>query len=103
MIFVVRFTPEAQRQLDELETHIAVAASPSIAARYIDRIVDYCEELRTFPLRGVQRDDIRQGLRTLGYRRRVTIAFEVSEDAVTIIGIFYGGQDFEAVLQDDEE
>ena len=65
-------------------------------------IVDYCEKLETFPHRGTRRDDLRPGLRTIGFRRRVMIAFAVEADAVTIIGIFYGGQDFEAALQIDE-
>ncbi|WP_418066927.1 type II toxin-antitoxin system RelE/ParE family toxin [Sinorhizobium medicae] len=69
------FTPEALHQLDELESHIAAKGSPVTAARYIDSIVAYCENLQTFPHRGTRRDDIRSGLRTLGYRRRVTIAF----------------------------
>ncbi|MGB5087418.1 MAG: type II toxin-antitoxin system RelE/ParE family toxin [Methylocystis silviterrae] len=60
------------------------------------------EKLETFPERGTRRDDLRPGLRTIGFRRRVTIAFAVETDAVTIIGIFYGGQDLEAALQIDE-
>lgn len=71
----VKFTPQALEQLDKLERDIAVRGSPLVAARYVDAIVDYCENLRIFPQRGTQRDDIRPGLRTLGYRRRVTIAF----------------------------
>ena len=62
-----------------------------------------CEKLEIFPHRGTRRDDLRPGLRTIGIRRRVMIAFAVEADAVTIIGIFYGGQDFEAALQIDEE
>jgi len=46
---------------------------------------------------------LRPGPRTIGFRRRVTIAFAVEADTVMIIGIFYGGQDFEAALQIDEE
>ena len=103
MTHIVRFTPEALGQLDELESHIADAGSPLAAARYVDSIVDCCENLRTFPHRGTQRDDIRPGLRTLGYRRRVTIAFEVAGDIVNIIGVYYGGRDYEAALLDDEE
>ena len=74
----------------------------TIADRFTGAIVDYCEKLETFPHRGTRRDDLRPGLRTIGFRRRVTIAFAVEADAVTIIGIFYGGQDFEAALQIDE-
>lgn len=103
MTHTVRFTPEALNQLDELEAHIAGVGSPTVVARYVDSIVDYCENLWTFPHRGTRRDDLRPGLRTLGYRRRVTILFEVSDDTVNIIGVFYGGQDYEAALRDDDE
>lgn len=102
MTHTVRFSPEALEQLDGLETHIAGAASPVVAARYVDSIVDYCENLRTFPHRGTRRDDLRPGLRTLGFRRRVTILFEVAADTVNILGVYYGGQDYEAALRDDE-
>lgn len=103
MIHAVRFTPEAQQQLVDLETHFAQAGSPVAAARYVDSIIDFCEKLQTFPHRGTQRDDLRPGLRTLGFRRRVTILFEVADDAVNIVGIYYGGQDYEAALRDGAE
>jgi len=64
--YTVRFTPEALNQLDELETHIAGVGSPTVAATYIDSIVDYCENLRTFPHRGTRRDDIRPACGHLG-------------------------------------
>ena len=99
---IVHFTPEARDQLDKLEEDIAVAASSAVAARYVDSIVDHCEKLQTFPHRGTQRDDLRPGLRTLGFRRRVTILFEVADDTVNIIGVYYGGQDYEANFQDDD-
>jgi toxin ParE1/3/4 len=54
--------------------------------------------LTAFPHRGRTRDDLRPGLRTIGFRRRVVIAFAVFEDAVTVVGIFYGGRDYEAIL-----
>jgi hypothetical protein len=39
------------------------------------------------------------GLRVIGFERRVTIAFLVTETAVLIEGIFYGGQDFETAFR----
>jgi len=30
------------------------------------------------------------------------IAFDVAADSVNIIGIFYGGQDYEAALEEDD-
>ena len=40
------------------------------------------------------------GLRTIGFERRVTIAFMVTPDAVLIEGVFYGWQDFESAFDD---
>jgi plasmid stabilization system protein ParE len=50
MNYRVVFTPEAEEQLVALYGHIAVAASPDIAARYTEAIVGYCESLCTFPI-----------------------------------------------------
>lgn len=99
----VRFTPEALEQLDALEAYIAWASSPVTAARFIDSVVDYCESLGLFPHRGTRRDDLRQGLRTIGYRRRLTIAFAVTDKAVDIIGLYYGGRDVEAGWADESD
>lgn len=99
MAYTVEFVPEAAEQLATLYRYIATAASPEIAQRYTDAIVNHCEELRTFPHRGNQRDDIRPGLRITNYRKRPVIAFTVDAKQVSILGIFYGGQDFEITLQ----
>lgn len=103
MTYCVVFSPEAQEQLAELYRYIAAAASPDIAARYTEAIVSYCESLRTFPHRGTMRDDVRPGLRITNYRKRAVIAFDVDAEQVSIIGVFYGGQDYETILQDDSE
>ena len=58
----------------------------------------FCEDLGAFPHRGRASDDIRSGLRTVGFKRRVVIAFAVLGQTVVIVGIFYGGRDYEAVL-----
>jgi plasmid stabilization system protein ParE len=96
----VIFAPEAEEQLVALYFHIAAAASPQIAANYTEAIVKQCESLNTFPMRGTRRDDIRPGLRITGFRRRVTIAFEVTGATAMILGIFYGGQNFEAAFEE---
>ena len=92
---------EASKQLGDLYDYIAAAASPPTALRFTDAILDQLEKLRDFPNVGSSREDILPGLRTIGYRRRVTIAFVVEPTEVLVVGIFYGGQDFEAVLRDD--
>ena len=103
MKYSVVFSPEAEEQLADLYRHIAFVVSPVIAERYVNAIITYCEALETFPLRGTQRDDLRQGLRITNYKGRTLIAFAVDAKQVSIIGLFYGGQDYEAALQDDAE
>lgn len=99
MQYAVVFTPEAQEQLAALYRYIAVAASPDVAERYTGAIVSYCEGLSTFPKRGTRRDDVRPGLRVTNYKKRAVIAFVVDDRAVSIIGVYYGGQNYEAALQ----
>lgn len=101
MNYRVEFSPEAEEQLAELFHYIAKAASPDTAARYTEAIVSYCESLSAFPHRGTMRDDVRPGLRTTNYRKRTIIAFSVDAERVSIIGIFYGGQNYETILQED--
>ncbi|HEX2887239.1 type II toxin-antitoxin system RelE/ParE family toxin [Vineibacter terrae] len=103
MTFKVLFTPEVRDQLDSLERYIAAVGSPATAARYVDAIVTYCESFQTAPLRGTRRDDLFPGLRITSYRRRVVVAFLADEasETVSIVGIFYGGQDYEARWLDD--
>jgi len=49
--------------------------------------------------RGHRRDDVSPGLRIVGFERRVTIAFVADENQVTILRLFYGGQNWEDKLQ----
>ena len=103
MLYTVVFTPEAESQLAELYSYIAQAASPDVAQRYLEAIVTYCESLQSFPHRGSQRDDIRPGLRVTNYKGRCVVAFAVTDNLVSVIGVFYGGQDYETVLRWDVE
>lgn len=101
MSYSVAFAPEALAQLDALEGYISETGTPLLAARFIDNIVSYCEKLCVFPLRGARRDDLLPGLRITHYRRTTVIAFLVDTraEAVLILGIFHGGQDYSTHLQ----
>ena len=105
MSYRVIFAPEAVEQLAALYNHIADAASSDVANQYVNGIITYCESLHMFPIRGVLREDMRPGLRITNYRKRTVVAFEVDEQAaqVAILGLFYGGQDYEAILHDAPE
>jgi plasmid stabilization system protein ParE len=97
MIYRVVFSPEAESQLVELYQYIAAQASPVTAARYTEAIVAHCERLQAFPHRGTPREDIRPGLRVTHYKGRCVVAFDVEGDQVSVLGIFYGGRDYEFV------
>ena len=58
---------------------------------------------KNFPERGNKRDDIRLGLRTTHYKKHALIAFAAELNSVLIIGIFYGGQDYETDLKSNFE
>ena len=70
MTYRVVFSPEAEEQLIDLYRYIAKAASPSVAARYIEAIVSHCESLNIFPLRGTPRGDVRPDLRITTYKKQ---------------------------------
>lgn len=92
------FSPESEDQLAQLYWYIASAGSPETALNYTQAIVEDCESLMMFPDRGTPRDDIRMGLRITHYRGRVVIAYSVFDTTVHILGIFYGGQDYESLI-----
>lgn len=93
------FTPEARDQLVHLHNHIATAADHDTASGFVNGILDHVAALHAFPNRGTPRDDLRTGLRTLAWRRRVTIAYMVEDKTVVVIGVFYGGRDFETLIE----
>ena len=65
-------------------------------------MIDYCEGLAVYPIRGTARDDIRPGIRTTSYKKRTVIAFAVAEDAVLALGVFHGGRDYGSTLAPHE-
>jgi toxin ParE1/3/4 len=99
----VVFSPRAQRQLQGLFAFLAPRAGSVRARAYVRRVIAACRRLDHFPERGTRRDEIMPGLRTLGFERRVTIAFTIEGNSVIILGVFYGGQDYEAALRKGDE
>jgi toxin ParE1/3/4 len=98
----VVLSPAVQADLASLFDYIAEQASSAVALRYVQRIYDYCGSFDVAAERGTKRDDLRSGLRTVGFERRVTIAFHVEPETVTIDRVLYGGRDVDSILGDDE-
>ena len=94
----VIFSPEARDDLVQIAEWITDAAGPIRALAYIDRLEAFCGKLELASERGSLREDIRPGLRIIGFERRITIAFAVDEASVTILRMFYGGRDWQPEL-----
>ncbi len=91
-MYRVSFTRRAQADLHGLYDHLADRFGLTNAQRYVEQIEKTCLGLCTMPNRGTERSDLRPGLRTMGFRRRVTVAFRVKGDSVAILRILYGGR-----------
>ena len=49
--------------------------------------------------RGHRRDDVRPGLRIVRFERRVTVAFAVEVERVVVLRLFYGGRNWERLIE----
>ena len=94
-MYRVAFTRRAQADLHGLFDYLADRFDATNAQRYVGQIEKACLSLGTMPNRGTERSDLRPGLRTMGFRRRVTIAFRVKGDSVSILRVLYGGRSAE--------
>lgn len=94
----VKLSPEASAELVALYDWIAEQASPDVAIGYIDRLEKYVRSLDMASERGTLHHGIRAGLRTIGFERRVTIAFTVTADEVIVLGFYYGGRNWQEIL-----
>jgi toxin ParE1/3/4 len=62
---------------------------------YLKRVEAFCQRLSLGSERGHLRSDIRPGLRITGFERRLTIAFTVEEETVTVLRVFTAGRNWE--------
>ncbi len=93
-MYQLLFTPESRRDLKSLKRHIQRESSLRIATNYVESLQRFCETLQLSPHRGEERPHARPGLRSIGFKRRVSVFFTVSdkEQTVRIIRILYAGR-----------
>jgi len=99
--YFVRIEDYATDQLIAIEDYIVDNDAPIYAYDFVWRITQFCYELGLFPRKFTQRDDIKNDLHIVGFEGSVTIAYHVNDSArvVSVLGIFYGGQNWEAALK----
>jgi len=95
MPYRVIYSKRAMSDLINIERYISDTGSPASAQAYVKAIVAKCDGLAAAPHQGARRDHLLPGLRTTGFRRRVTIAFRITREVVLIAGIFYAGRNIE--------
>lgn len=83
---------KAEQELDQLYDYIADRAGPSVAWNYISGVRQFVEGLADFPERGSLREGNVPGLRIIGYRRSLSVAFAVRGSRVLVLGFFYNGR-----------
>ena len=91
----VVFAPEAADDMNELYDWVAAQASHQVAMGYIERVEAFCLGLSLGSERGQVRSDVRPGLRITGFERRLTVAFTVEEETVTVLRVFTAGRNWE--------
>jgi toxin ParE1/3/4 len=96
------YRPRAAEDLEVIYRFIA-QDSPVRAFSFIERIQKRCDLLRDSPEQGRARPDLRPNLRIVPYGRSVVIAYQIAENSVEIVRIFYGGQDYEAIMSGEGE
>lgn len=99
--YEVYLTPDAIQDITDIYGYIAAKSGlPEVAWAYIEKLRQKCHDLKITPLIGQQRNDLRKNLRVIAIDKSAIAAFEVNEDEqiVTILNIFYGGRDYEAIM-----
>jgi plasmid stabilization system protein ParE len=92
VIYAVRLSFQAQRDIDALLDYLKPLAGETAALAYLARLERFLRRFETFPKRGSVRDDTRDGLRVIGFERSLSIAFVVEHDTVHILRILSKGQ-----------
>lgn len=92
--YIVVWRPLARSDLLALYDWIADRADAETAFEYAAAMEAHTTKLAFFPERGMPRDDLVPGLRTIVYQRRTIIAYRVGQNEVEILRLLHAGQDW---------
>lgn len=95
------YRPAALADLDAIYDFIE-PDNPDRALGFAADSRDRCRVLVEQPHIGRSRNDLGPGIRILPMLGRV-VAYRITPDAIEITRVFYGGQDYEAILRDHDE
>ena len=95
------YRPAALADFDSIYDFIE-PESPRRALSFVQDIRARCQTLCTYPQLGITRDDLGVDIQIYPMRGRVVVAYRITPDAIEITRVFYGGQDYEAILRDED-
>lgn len=100
MRYTVTVSPRVVAKMAQQADYIAYRAGEAVASTYIGGLFNYFDGLDTFPERGHPRHDVLPGLWLIGYKDSVNIAVVVEQPHVYVVGVYFGGEDYEGVLHE---
>lgn len=90
---------DAKTDLRHLRSWIVLQGAPEAATRYVGKIMTFARSLDLAAERGRDLSEIRAGLRAIPFES-VVLAALVEDDAVVVLRIFHGSQDWLKQLRD---
>ena len=99
----VFYSPAARTDLTNILRWIAAAGAPQSGLLYVERIERFVDGLDLASERGRSREEVRPGMRVAAFERRVMVAYRADDVSVTILRIFYGGQNWERAMSEEPE
>ncbi|MGN6487515.1 MAG: type II toxin-antitoxin system RelE/ParE family toxin [Devosia sp.] len=96
----VRFREEAIADLIEILDYLmGQGASEATAMGFVGRIRRRCEAIGDVPEGHPLRPDLGPGIRIAPFEHSAVIAYRLGDEAVEIVNVFYGGRDYQVLLQ----
>ncbi len=90
---VVRYSPRAYRDLEEIETYISEQDEAEAAARFVDRIITSIEKLAVLPYRGRKTDDKKGAYVLVIARTKYKVFYDIDAEGVLIQRVWHGARE----------
>lgn len=100
MALALTYRALALDDLDGIFDYIA-PESPRRAESLIEDIRKRCRMLCEHPELGPSRSDIKPGLRIYPMPGRIVVCYLITEEAIVIVRVFSGGQDYGTIMRDE--
>lgn len=95
------FGPEAERDLDGIDDHLA-AYSSTAAERLTEEIEARCARIAEFPQAGRARPEIGVEVRSFAVSGKATVLYQYNALTLTVLRVYLAGRDFGCASDEDD-